>query len=151
MATPYKKEHSKTKKIHIKDSMNWKRYNTALSRGETETNSHKACLLIATKKDDPDTTLTQRILNSAAAWKIKDCTRQSIALQQIHLCCISGLVWAKLIQLQPLHQYSFSETAKDTLQDALKNINASKPRWKLWSGARFWAGSTDPRWNKTTI
>lgn len=92
-------KHSKTKNIKA-----WTVRGTALSRGETKTNSHKAHLPIATTKDDPDTTQTQRILNSAAAWKIKHCTKQSIALQQIHLCCISYSVWAKQIELQPLHQ-----------------------------------------------
>lgn len=44
--------------------MNCKRYNAAFSRGEITTNSRKTCLLVAAKKDDPDTTLTQRMLNS---------------------------------------------------------------------------------------
>lgn len=136
---PLKKEHSKTKKYLLKTA--WTvRATTQLSQ-EAKLRQihikHDQWLLKRWSRYNSD---SKNFKLPVAGWKIKDCTRQSIALQQIHLCSISYFVWAKQIQLSiiPLHQYLFSGTTKDTLQDALNNINASKTRWKLWSYILRW-------------
>lgn len=125
---------------HTKESMNCKRYNTAFSRGEIREIHMKHGYWWLLKK------MTQIQLWLKEFWTLC-CWLKNGRLQQAKHCTgadpsvqIFYLVWTKQIQLQPLHQPL--ETAEDTLQDALKNINASKARWKLLSGVRFWGGST---------